>query len=231
MDGWEPSHLAPRGPARRQPQHPGCDLTASERLWIDAWNEFVETWFETTDGRRPPGMPIWADAWNDVWTRGRDAPNFGPSPDYRDLMAADPSLPQWKAGHLAKNYALFIEHEDWLSRGQEVGDLLRRFPASRRKLGVAGPGHASTVGHGHAVRPSGIRAKRPTYLPALVAITQTSIVGPRERRLSPRETARMQGLPEWFDFGDSGAGRYLQADGQRCERRRRLARRARARPP
>ena len=24
-------------------------------------------------------------------------------------MEADPSLPQWKAGHLAKNYALFIE--------------------------------------------------------------------------------------------------------------------------
>ena len=35
-----------------------------------------------------------------------------------------------------------------------------------------------------------------------VAITQTTIVGPRQRRLSPREAARLQSLPEWFDFGE-----------------------------
>jgi DNA (cytosine-5)-methyltransferase 1 len=51
-------------------------------------------------------------------------------------------------------------------------------------------------------RPSGIRAKRATYLPALVAITQTSIIGSKKRRLSTREASRLQSLPEWFDFGD-----------------------------
>ena len=60
-------------------------------------------------------------------------------------------------------------------------------------------------------RPSGIRAKRSTYLPALVAITQTSIIGPRERRLSVREAARLQGLPEWFSFdGQSDKASYKQ---------------------
>jgi DNA (cytosine-5)-methyltransferase 1 len=77
-----------------------------------------------------------------------------------------------------------------------------KFPSSRRKLEWQAqdtPRLWDTVMH---FRPSGIRAKRPTYLPALVAITQTSIVGSLRRRLSPREAARLQGLPDWFDFGD-----------------------------
>jgi DNA (cytosine-5)-methyltransferase 1 len=88
---------------------------------------------------------------------------------------------------------------------------LQELPASRRKLEWQAQDAASlweTVMH---FRPSGIRAKRPTYLPALVAITQTSIVGSRRRRITPREAARLQGLPDWFHFaGQPDAATYRQ---------------------
>lgn len=178
---------------------PGCNLSKSERAWIDAWDEWVQTWYEMTNGRKPPGFPIWADAWTDF---AEVVEAFGFVPGYRDLMEADPGLPQWKAGHLAKNYDLYATHQEWIGRWATKHRIYNEFPPSRRKLEWQAqdtPRLWDTVMH---FRPSGIRAKRPTYLPALVAITQTSIVGSRERRLSPRETARLQGLPDWFDFGD-----------------------------
>ncbi len=181
----------------------GCSLTASERRWIDAWDDFVQQWYVATEGRRPPGFPIWADAWSDF---DRIKRTFGGVPDHRDLMEFDADLPLWKAGHLAKNYDLYARHREWIDPwAAQWGVYEEHFPPSRRKLEWQAQDTPTLWGTVMHFRPSGIRAKRPTYLPALVAITQTSIVGPRERRLSPRETARLQGLPDWFDFGDQRA--------------------------
>jgi DNA (cytosine-5)-methyltransferase 1 len=77
----------------------------------------------------------------------------------------------------------------------------RTFPESRQKLEWQAQDETSLWNCVLSLRPSGIRAKRMTHLPALVAITQTPILGPRERRLSPCEAARLQGLPDEFDFG------------------------------
>lgn len=162
------------------------DLSKQEILWIEAWNEFVETMLLLRNGRRLPGFPLWADAW-----------------ELPKSLEIPRDTPKWKEDFLRKNAVFYEEHQDfideWSAKWGVYGEV---FPPSRRKLEWQAQDTASlwdTVMH---FRPSGIRAKRPTYLPALVAITQTSIIGKHRRRLSPREAARLQGLPDWFNFGD-----------------------------
>jgi DNA (cytosine-5)-methyltransferase 1 len=197
VDGWDPHgwHLESDLPLDADHHVAGCDLSESERYWIDAWDEFVRIMWEEREGRRLPGFPLWADEW--VLTYDLEIP---------------PGTPKWKSDHLRKNAEFYTAHRAvinrWLKKWKVYSDI---FPPSRRKLEWQAqdtPRLWDTVMH---FRPSGIRAKAPTYLPALVAITQTSIVGPRDRRLSPREAARLQGLPEWFDFGEqTAAATYRQ---------------------
>lgn len=160
-----------------------CDLTDDEKRWINGWDAFVKTLRGET-GRRLPGFPLWVDSW------GPDA-----------LIRIDDETPAWKRDHIRKNVAFYEAWQHVIDPWLEEWDVYS-WPPSRRKLEWQAQDVGSlweTVMH---LRPSGLRAKRPTYVPALVAITQTSIVGPRERRLSPREAARLQGLPDWYDFGD-----------------------------
>ena len=142
-----------------------------------------------------PGFPVWVDAFVHE----------------DDLVIAD-GTPDWKANFLRKNAAFYTAAPGRSSRrGWTRWNYLRDFPPSRRKFEWQAQ-DANVAGRdGHA--PASVRPAREaaTYVPALVAITQTSILGDRRRRLSPREAARLQGLPEWFDFGDQpDAATYKQ---------------------
>lgn len=186
--GWDPHSWDLENDLPLDPDHhaPGCELSASERLWIDAWDEFVRLMWEARQGRRLPGFPLWADHWVDE----------------RSLRIPTGTA-TWKADFLRKNAAFYSAHRRLIDLWAERwGIYTDAFPPSRRKFEWQAqdtPRLWDTIMH---LRPSGIRAKRASYVPALVAITQTSVVGSRERRLSPREAARLQGLPDWFDFGD-----------------------------
>ncbi len=163
-------------------------LPESDRAVIDVWDDLLDKIIDRLDGGRLPGFPVWADDFRTLGETDR-------------LIESSPvPLPSWKAAFLRKNARFYEQHraviDDWKARHDDLAGLAR----SRRKLEwqAQDPGSLwDTVMH---FRPSGIRAKRPTYLPALVAITQTSIIGTRGRRVTPREAARLQGLPDWFEF-------------------------------
>jgi len=63
--GWDPKtwDLESDLPLDANHHAEGCDLSESERLWIDAWDDFVTEMWEAREGRRLPGFPLWADEW------------------------------------------------------------------------------------------------------------------------------------------------------------------------
>jgi DNA (cytosine-5)-methyltransferase 1 len=163
-------------------------LRKVEEGWLAAWQDFVRG----IKDDHLPGFPIWSDAFqSDI-----------------DIAAG---TPRWKSDFLRKNSEFYVRHRDFIDewRQKEWGPLnqvIEDFPASRRKFEWQARRSQPTarsrdleglVAH---FRPSGIRVKPASYLPALVAITQTSVLGPKVtgtgwRRLTPREAAKLQGIP------------------------------------
>ncbi|WP_062075235.1 DNA cytosine methyltransferase [Demequina lutea] len=174
---------------------PGTALSADEVAWIGHWELMVQfmrewrRWQATSVGeaqRRLPGFPIWTDAWV-ATKKAREGLLEG--------------APAWEADFLRKNFDLFDALrgvDDKLVKGW-LHDV-RKFPESRRKLEWQAQDTQSLWGCVISFRPSGLRAKRMTHLPALVAITQTPVLGPLRRKLSAREAARLQGLPDGYSF-------------------------------
>ena len=108
-------------------------------------------------------------------------------------------MPEWRADFVRKNRALYEKNsssiDSWLSRHNDLQDL----PPSRRKFEWQAQDSPRDLWQLILqLRPSGLRVKPPSYFPALVAITQTSIVGSLRRRITPREAARLQSFPDWF---------------------------------
>lgn len=177
----------------------GYGLTPAEERWINAWDEWVQLYRQHNPGEKLPGFPIWVSAW-------QTTEDLEVQIDSGELD----DTPAWKMNFLRKNADLYTQNEEWCGHWMRTSGVLS-FPASRQKLEWQAQDAGSLWDCLMHFRPSGLRAKQMTYIPALVAITQTSIIGPRRRRLSPREAARMQGFPDVFSFdGQPDAKTYKQ---------------------
>jgi len=166
-------------------------LTLSDRTVLEKWEEVVQH-FKAIN-KRLPSFPMWSDYWD----------------------TDDPYInePEWKRKFIRQNQELYATHKTFLEPWLSSSRMLEAFKGARRKF-------EWQCGHVRATdslwnllfqfRPSGIRVKRTTYSPALVAMAQIVYVGEKGRKLTPREVARLQSFPESFRLPSSNSVAYKQ---------------------
>lgn len=173
-------------------------MSEEQHRWVSFWDSLIQDlpWWKpvnlarAVDGvdrgaRRLPGFPLWAEYWRDAYL------SLGEE-DFADD-------PPWKRSFILKNIDFYRKNRAVIRPWRTSSDYAS-LPMSRRKLEWQAQWETSlwdTIMH---FRPSGIRAKRATYFPALVAINQTSVIGSRKRVITPHEAARLQGLGRDFFF-------------------------------
>jgi DNA (cytosine-5)-methyltransferase 1 len=149
---------------------------------IKIWEDFLKS-VGSKNGKRLPGFPLWEFAMT-------------------QKPKIDKTMPDWKIDFLKKNSAFYVDNKTtidaWRKRNKEILELnnsFRKFEWQAQDLKSIWDGVVQ-------FRPSGVRVKKSDYLPALVAMNQTSIICAKKRTISVREAARLQAFPENFSFFD-----------------------------
>jgi DNA (cytosine-5)-methyltransferase 1 len=195
VDGWDPNLWRIEDFLDEDAGFAGAldyQLRPEELRWVDAWDDFVHV----IDSDTLPAFPLWVDEFKQV----------------PDLW---PGMPSWRRNFHLKNSDFYNANRGTIDAWIDRHDVLS-FPPSRRKFEWQARTWQPTAADRDLwqlvmhFRPSGLRVKPPTYLPALVAIAQTSVIGSRRRRITPREAARLQGIPDSFELHANDAIAYKQ---------------------
>lgn len=157
-----------------------------EEMVLNAWNEFYKGIKETTIG-----FPIWASYFNGC--------------------ISNDDFPKWKLNFINKNINLYNNNKEFIDSWLKKYNYLKDFAPTHKKMEwQAGESIKSLWDGIIQFRPSGIRVKKPTCFPALVAMVQIPIIGKYRRRLTVREAARLQSFPDSFIPNKSDQQAYKQ---------------------
>jgi len=205
-------------------------LSPRVKACLRAWQQFIRTF---PKGEELPWFPIWSTEFGATYpfedetpyaigprklriykgSHGVQLKHFSPS----DRMEALPSyartaekrFPEWKVQFIRQNRELYRRHKKWIKAW--LPDILE-FPSSLQKLEWNCKSEKRNIwDYVIQFRASGVRIKRPTTAPSLVAMTSTQvpIIGWERRYMTPRECARLQSLHELEHLPDaSRTGTY-----------------------
>tara|TARA_A100001037_G_C15134801_1_gene630525 strand:+ start:1622 stop:2833 length:1212 start_codon:yes stop_codon:yes gene_type:complete len=161
-------------------------ISEYEEKALNIWDEFIQGVDD-----KVIGFPIWTS-------------EFKKTTDISDL-------PKWQKEFCEKNRNFYERNKSfidkWLKKYNDLEDLK---PTDRKFEWQCGNDCDSIWDTIIQFRPSGIRVKRPTTFPALVAMVHVPIIGKLKRKMTPREAANLQSYPKDFKIHKNDKQAYKQ---------------------
>lgn len=153
---------------------------------LDAWNKFYKGINETIIG-----FPIWSD-------------EFGKNYDLS-------IYPKWKQDFVRKNRELYNNNKNFIDKWLESTKIREWATATERKFEWNCGEDIKDIYEGLIqIRPSGVRVKRPTEAPTLVAMNHRVIIGREKRYMTLKETVRLQSFPDNYKFDEENEAAALK---------------------
>lgn len=208
------------------------------------WDDFLKS---SPEDIKLPSFPIWAMEFGATYPYEDETPaalqeelrtaglakykgSFGKSLSHMSLTEQFASLPsharrnqyqfpKWKRHFIRQNRDFYYSNHEWIDPWMERSNL-QQFPSSLQKFewNVQG-GKRSLYDYVLQIRASGLRVKRTTTAPSLIAMTATQvpIIAWERRYMTPRECSRLQSLqgiqlPEYDVHAYKALGNAVNAE-------------------
>jgi DNA (cytosine-5)-methyltransferase 1 len=195
-------------------------LSAQVKECLEVWDEFLQACPARVE---MPSFPLWSMEWGATYPfevttphalkewfgiaglkgfKGSHGAKIGTLKSLEGRWMALPShartddmtFPRWKQNFIRQNRQFFEDNKAWI--GPWLPKILK-FPSSLQKFewNIKG-GKRNIWDYVIQFRASGVRVKRRTTAPSLIAMTDTQvpIIGWEKRYMTPRECARLQSL-------------------------------------
>lgn len=197
-------------------------LSAQVIECLEVWNEFLTSCPESVE---LPSFPLWSMEWGANYPyeektpyalrkaegfdglkgfKGSHGTKIGCLRTLEGRWNALPSharteelkFPKWKQDFIRQNRTFYHDNREWI---EPWLPKILKFPSSLQKLewNIKG-GRRNIWEYVIQFRASGVRLKRRTTAPSLIAMTETQvpIIGWQKRYMTPQECARLQSLDE-----------------------------------